>query len=377
MSLQVRSLVRPEGEVEIALHEAPPPAPGPDEVVVRIDAAPINPSDLGVLFARADLDTLRATGTPELPALTATVPAAAMPGLAARVGKALPVGNEGAGVVVAAGASPAAQALLGRTVGVYGGGTYAQHRVLPAAMCLALPEGLGAELGASNFVNPMTALAMLETMRREGHSAIVHTAAASNLGQMLVKLCAKEGVGLVNVVRRPEQVAALRALGAEHVVDSGTASFADDLVEAVARTGATLAFDAVGGGRLADAVLRAMERAASRDAARYSPYGSTTHKQVYVYGGLDRAPTTLARDYGMAWGVGGWLVGNALAKLGPGEVAALRQRVAAELGTTFASHYTRRVSLRELLDVEVLRQYAKMATGEKFLVVPGQGAATP
>jgi NADPH2:quinone reductase len=375
MSLQVRSLVRPEGEVEIALHEAPPPAPGPDEVVVRIDAAPINPSDLGVLFARADLDTLRATGTPELPALTATVPAAAMPGLAARVGKALPVGNEGAGVVVAAGASPAAQALLGRTVGVYGGGTYAQHRVLPAAMCLALPEGLGAELGASNFVNPMTALAMLETMRREGHSAIVHTAAASNLGQMLVKLCAKEGVGLVNVVRRPEQVAALRALGAEHVVDSGTASFADDLVEAVARTGATLAFDAVGGGRLADAVLRAMERAASRDAARYSPYGSTTHKQVY--GGLDRAPTTLARDYGMAWGVGGWLVGNALAKLGPGEVAALRQRVAAELGTTFASHYTRRVSLRELLDVEVLRQYAKMATGEKFLVVPGQGAATP
>ena len=293
-----------------------------------------------------------------------------MAGLAVRVGKALPVGNEGAGVVVAAGTSPAAQALLGKTVGVYGGGMYAQHRCLPASMCLALPDGLTAADGASNFVNPMTALCMLETMRREGHSAIVHTAAASNLGQMLVKLCAKDGVALVNVVRRAEQVSALRELGAQHVVDSSADSFEDDLVDAIARTGATLAFDAIGGGQLADVLLRAMERVASRDAARYSPYGSTTHKQLYVYGGLDRAATTLSRNYGMSWGVGGWLVGNTLAKLSATEVAGLRTRVANELTTTFASHYTKRITLRELLDLDVLRGYAKMATGEKYLVVP-------
>lgn len=370
MSLQVRSLVRPEGEVEVALHETPVPAPGPDDVVVRIDAAPINPSDLGVLFARADLDTARSTGTAELPALTASIPPAAMAGLASRVGKALPVGNEGAGVVVAAGGSPAAQALLGRTVGVYGGGTYAQHRSLPAAMCLTLPDGVSAEQGASNFVNPMTALAMLETMRREGHSAIVHTAAASNLGQMLVKLCAKDGVPLVNVVRRAEQVTTLRALGAEHVVDSSAASFEDDLADAIARAGATLAFDAIGGGALADAILRGMERVAAKDAARYSPYGSTTHKQLYFYGGLDRAPTALSRNYGMSWGVGGWLVSNVLVTLGMAESARLRARVAGELATTFASHYTQRITLRELLDPEVLRRYARMATGEKYLVVP-------
>ena len=370
MSLQVRSLVRAEGEVEVALHEVPTPAPGPDDVVVRLDAAPINPSDLGVVFARADFGTVRATGTAALPALTAKIPAGAMPGLAVRVGKALPVGNEGAGVVVAAGSSPAAQALLGRTVGVYGGGMYAQHRCLPASQCLALPAGVSAEQGASNFVNPMTALCMLETMRREGHTALVHTAAASSLGQMLVRLCARDGVALVDLVRRPEQAAARRALGAEHVVDTSAASFEADLDAALARTGATLAFDAIGGGPLADAILRAMERVASRDAARYSPYGSTTPKQVYVYGGLDRGATTLSRDYGMTWGVGGWLVGNTLAKLDEGAVAALRTRVASELGTTFASHYTARITLRELLDPDVVRRYAKMATGEKYLVVP-------
>lgn len=370
MSLLLRSLVRPEGVVEVALHEAPLPTPGPDDVVVRIDAAPINPSDLGVLFARADLDTLRSAGTAELPAVTATVPPVVMAGLGGRIGKAIPVGNEGAGVVVAAGASPAAQALLGRTVGVYGGGTYAQHRCLPAAMCLPLPAGLSAEQGASHFVNPMTALAMLETMRREGHSAIVHTAAASNLGQMLVKLCAKDGVPLVNVVRREEQARTLRELGAEHVVDSSADSFKDDLAAALDRTGATLAFDAIGGGALADTILKVMERVAAKDAARYSPYGSTTHKQLYFYGGLDPSATALSRNYGMSWGVGGWLVSNALAKMTASEVAGLRTCVADELATTFASRYTKRVTLRELLDPDVLRRYAKMATGEKYLVVP-------
>lgn len=370
MSLQLRSLVRPDGELEVSIADVPEPTPGPDEVVVRVDAAPINPSDLGVVFARADVSTAKATVVDGRPAITARVPDAALGAMKARLGKAIPVGSEGAGLVVRAGDSPAAQALVGKIVGIYGGGTYAQHRVVPAAACLVLPEGTTAEQGASNFVNPMTVLAFLETMRREGHAAIVHTAAASNLGQMLVKLCAKDGVPLVNVVRRAEQVQLLRELGAAHVVDSSAATFDADLVEAIAKTKATLAFDAIGGGSMASRILQAMESAASRDAANYSPYGSTIHKQLYFYGGLDRSLTELNRAYGMSWGVGGWLVSNTLAKLPKPEVGALRSRVAAELATTFASSYTKRLSLAQALDLAEIARYAKQATGEKFLVVP-------
>ncbi|MFO0611514.1 MAG: zinc-binding dehydrogenase [Polyangiaceae bacterium] len=369
MSLQMRSLVRPEGEVEVSLVDIPEPVPGEDEVVVRIDAAPINPSDLGVVFARADLANARASAVDGRPVVTAKIPEAALGAMKARVGKAIPVGNEGAGHVVAAGSSAAAQALLGRTVAIFGGGTYAQHRVVSAALCLPLPEGTSAEEGASNFVNPMTALAMLETMRSEKHSAIVHTAAASNLGQMLVKLCAKDGVPLVNVVRRPEQAKILHDLGAAHVVDSSAPTFDADLTEAIATTRATLAFDAIGGGTLASRILRAMEAAASRDASHYSPYGSTIHKQLYFYGGLDRSVTELDRAYGMSWGVGGWLVSNALAKVGA-DMGKLRARVAGELKTTFASHYTRRLSLAQALDLSEIARYAKQATGEKCLIVP-------
>ena len=363
MTLQMQSLVRADGEVEIALVEVPMPEPGDDQVVVRIEAAPINPSDLGVLLARADLATAERRGN----VVTAKTSVA---GLGARLGKSIPVGNEGAGVVVAAGAS--AQALLGKTVGIFGGGTYAQHRLVPAAQCLVLPEGTTAAQGASNFVNPMTTLAMLETMRREGHSALVHTAAASNLGQMLVKLCAADGVPLVNVVRRPEQVKLLRDLGAEHVCDSSRDTFQDDLTEAIAKAGATLAFDAIGGGRLAGQILASMEAAASRDAKTYSPYGSTVHKQLYVYGGLDRGVTELSRNYGMAWGIGGFLVGNTLAKLPREDVARLRERVARELGTIFSSRYTEEISLTGALDLDTMKRYAKQATGEKFLVVPSR-----
>lgn len=364
MTLQLQSLVRADGEVEISLVEVPLPAPGANEVLVRIEAAPINPSDLGVLLARADVATAERRGDRVL----ARVPTVA--GLAARLGTPVPVGNEGAGVVVAAGA--AAQELLGKTVGIYGGGMYAQHRIVAAAQCLVLPEGTTAAHGASNFVNPMTTLAMLEAMRREGHTALVHTAAASNLGQMLVKLCAADGVPLVNVVRRPEQVALLRELGAEYVCDSSSATFEQDLTEAIAQTGATLGFDAVGGGRLAGQVLASMEAAASRSAAGYSPYGSTVHKQMYLYGALDRGVTELARNYGMAWGIGGFLVGNLLATLPPADVARLRQRVGSELRTTFASHYTEEISLAGALDLDVMKRYAKQATGEKFLIVPSR-----
>lgn len=366
MPLQIRSMVRAEGEIELSLVEIPMPAPGAAEVVVRIDAAPLNPSDINVLLARADLGTARRSGTPERPVVTAkTSPA----GMGARLGKALPVGNEGAGVVIAAGDSLAAQALLGKTVGIAGGGTYATHRVIAAAACLVLPEGTTAIEGASNFVNPMTALAMLETMRHEGHTALVHTAAASNLGQMLVKLCAKDGIQLVNVVRRAEQVETLRALGAEHVCDSSTDTFDADLTRAIVATGATLVFDAIGGGKLGSRILQCAEAALLQNAANYSPYGSTVHKQLYFYGGLDRGPTELTRTYGMAWGVGGWLVANTLQKLGA-DVAALRARVAGELRTTFASHYTKHISLAEVLDLDVMAAYAKQATGEKFLIVP-------
>lgn len=370
MSLQMRSLVRPDGDVEVSLVDVPEPTPGAEEVVVRVDAAPINPSDLGIVFARADVASVHASVVDGRPVVTAKVPKAALASMGARLGKAIPVGNEGAGLVVRTGDAPAARALLGKVVGFYGGGAYAQHRVVAAAQCLPLPEGTTAEEGASNFVNPMTVLAMLETMRREGHGAIVHTAAASNLGQMLVKACAKDGVPLVNVVRREDQAKLLRDLGAAHVVDSSAPSFDADLVEAVAATKATLAFDAIGGGTLASRILVAMEAAASRDAAHYSPYGSTIHKQLYFYGGLDRGPTELTRAYGMSWGVGGWLVSNVLAKLDRAAVVGLRMRVAAELKTTFASRYTARLSLTQALDVSEIARYAKQATGEKFLVTP-------
>lgn len=370
MAKQIRSLIRPEGEVEVALYEIPMPVPAEDEVVVQIEAAPINPSDLNVVFSRGALDSARSTGTVELPAITAKLPVAALPSLAARVGKAIPVGNEGAGTVVAAGDSPVAQALLGTRVGIYGGGTYATHRVAKAAACLLLPDGTSAADGASNFVNPMTVLAMLVSMRQGNHTAIVHTAAASNLGQMLVKACAEDGVPLVNIVRRPEQAETLRALGAKHVCDSSAATFQADLVAAIAETGATIAFDATGGGKLASQILEAMESAASRDAKSYSPYGSTTPKHVFIYGGLDRRPTELSRGFGMSWSVSGWLVSNVLVTLAPAEVGAMRARVAGGLTTTFASRYTAEIGLRDVLDPATIERFAKQATGEKFLVVP-------
>ena len=368
MPLQVRSKVDPDGSVEISLVDVPTPAPKEDEVVVRVDAAPLNPSDLNVLLGRADLATLQGSAT----AVKGRVIEGAVAHLGARLGKPLPVGNEGAGLVIATGNAPAAQALLGKIVGIYGGATYAEERCVAAAQCLLLPEGTSAAEGASNFVNPMTALAMLETMRREGHTAIVHTAAASNLGRMMIKLCSKDGVPLVNVVRKPEHVAALRALGAVHVCDSSAASFDEDLRAAIVATKATLAFDAIGGGELASRILTAMELAANAGAERYSPYGSTTHKQLYLYGALDRGPTMLTRNYGMSWSIGGWLVSNALAKSPPEIYPRLRARVASELKTTFASEYTAELSLRELIDPTIMRRYARQATGEKFLLVPSK-----
>jgi NADPH2:quinone reductase len=295
-----------------------------------------------------------------------------MRGVAARVDQSLPVGNEGAGVVVAAGKSPAAQALLGRTVGVIGGAMYAQLRSAKLGQCLAFPDGTRPSECASWFVNPLTALGMVETMRKEGFTALVHTAAASNLGQMLVKLCLADGVPLVNIVRKPEQATLLRSLGATHVVDSSAPTFMADLIQAVGETGATLAFDATGGGKLASQILTAMEAALNAKATEYSRYGSTAPKQVYIYGGLDRSPTELTRNFGMAWGVGGWLLTPFLQKNGE-KVPKLRDRVAAEIKTTFASRYTREVSLAEALSLAAIAVYGKQSTGEKYLINPSRG----
>jgi NADPH2:quinone reductase len=367
--LELRSLVTPDATLELSLVEVPIPAPADNEVLVRVEAAPINPSDLGLLLAGVDASTATATGSPDQPVVTAPLSAGAMRALAARVGASLPVGNEGAGTVVEAGANPAAQALMGKTVALAGGGMYAQYRNVDASLCLELPAGTPASAGASSFVNPLTALGMVETMRREGHTALVHTAAASNLGQMLVKLCLEEDVSLVNIVRKPEQESILRDIGATHVCNSTSPSFMDDLIEALSETSATLAFDAIGGGTLASQILTGMEVAAAAGGS-YSRYGSTTHKQVYIYGGLDRSPTVLNRSFGMAWGVGGWLLTPFLQSIEPEKFGALRQRVADGLLTTFASTYTREISLAEALQPEAFTAYARTATGEKYLIAP-------
>ncbi|MBI2962111.1 MAG: zinc-binding dehydrogenase [Deltaproteobacteria bacterium] len=373
--LQLRSTVKREGVVEVSLTSVPIPEPKPDEVVVRIEASPINPSDVGLMFAGADLATARVAGTPDHPVVTASISPAMMRAMAGRLDQPLPVGNEGAGVVVRAGSSDQAQALVGKTVAILGGAMYAQFRSVKASQCLVLPPGTTPAAGASCFVNPLTALGMVETMRLEGHRALVHTAAASNLGQMLVKICLEDGIELVNVVRRQEHVEPLEAIGAKHVVSSAAPTFLDDLTEALAATGATLGFDAVGGGKLASQILSCMEAAANRTAKEYSRYGSTTHKQVYIYGGLDRGPTEITRNYGMAWGIGGWLLPAFLQKIGPPAAQKLRERVAAEIETTFASRYTKQVSLAEALRLEEIAVYGKLASGQKYLINPNKGLA--
>jgi len=370
--LQLRSLIRKSGELEISLVRVPTPEPSADEVVVRVEASPINPSDLGLLIGAADMATAKASGSKDAPVITAEVPEAAMKGMAGRLDESMPVGNEGAGVVVRTGSSDEARALLGKTVAMIGGAMYAQYRTLRARDCLVLPEGTTPAEGASCFVNPLTALGMVETMRREGHKALVHTAAASNLGQMLNKICLKDGIGLVNIVRSPQQADILRKIGARHICDSTAPAFMDDLTNALVETGATLAFDAIGGGRLVGQILTCMEISANKTAKVYSRYGSSVYKQVYIYGGLDTRPTELNRAFGMAWGIGGWLLFPFLQKIGAADGMRLRQRVAAELKTTFASHYTQVVSLREALQLSNIAAYAKRATGEKYLINPNK-----
>jgi NADPH:quinone reductase len=371
-TLQLQSTLQSNGALTLSLASVPVPAPAANEVVVRVDAAPINPSDLWLMLAGADFSKAAASGTKAEPVLTAQVPDALLRSMTARFGVPMPVGNEGTGVVVEAGSGPAAQALLGKRVSMAAGAMFSQLRTVGADQCLPLPGDVTPAEGASAFVNPLTALAMLDTLRREHHTALVHTAAVSNLGQMLVRLCLKDGVELVNVVRKPEQETLLRELGAKRVVSSESASFMKDLIAAVTATGATLAFDAIGGGRLADQILTAMEVAASAKETKYSRYGSSTHKQVYIYGSLDRGPTELKRGFGLAWGVGGWLLMPAMVKAGAAGAQAMRERVVRELKTTFASRYVGELSLAEALSIDAVTKYARASTGQKYLVVPNR-----
>ncbi len=371
-SLQLRSLIRANGELEVSLQELQMPEPAADEVLVRIEATPINPSDLGLLFGAADMSTAKVAGTSARPVLTAQVPEKLIKSMAGRADESMPVGNEGAGVVIKAGSSAAAQALLGKTVAMIGGAMYSQHRIMKADQCLLLPPGTTAAEGASCFVNPLTALGMVETMKREGHTALVHTAAASNLGQMLNRVCLKDGIALVNIVRKPEQAALLREQGAKHVCSTASENFLAELTDALAETGATIAFDAIGGGKLAGQILSCMEVAINRNAKVYSRYGSDVHKQVYLYGMLDTAPTEFNRSFGMTWGMGGWLLFPFLQKIGRADGQRLRERVASELKTTFASHYTRTLSLAEALTPEAIAIYGQRSTGAKVLIDPSK-----
>ena len=371
-SKEIRSNVTSDGNIEISIASVEKPKPAENEVLIKVEASPINPSDLGLLISfAADLDSLNVTGSGDETVAKMKVHPGLMKAMAPRLDQSMKVGNEGGGVIEDAGTG--AENLIGKTVGVAGGAMYSQYRCVPASSCLVMDDSTTSAEAASSFVNPLTVLGFIETMKMENHTAILHTAAASNLGQMLVKVCKDDSVPLVNIVRKSEQVDLLKNLGAEHVCNTSEPDFMDSLVNALVATGATLGFDATGGGnegKLAGQILSAMEIAANKTAKEYSRYGSDTFKQVYIYGGLDQSPTILNRSFGMQWALGGWLLTPMIGKIGMERFQQMRERVAKEIKTTFASHYTQEVSFEEMLQPETIKAYAKQATGEKYLVTP-------
>jgi NADPH2:quinone reductase len=372
ISKEIRSTVTSEGNIELSITKAELPIPSADEVLIKVEAAPINPSDLGLLLSfAADLSSISTSGAEDETVTSMKIHPGLMGSMKPRLDQSMLAGNEGAGVIVDAGEN--AKELIGKTVGLAGGAMYSQYRCVPATSCLVMDEGISPAEAASSFVNPLTALSFVETMKMENHTALVHTAAASNLGQMLVKICKDDGIPLVNIVRKSEQVDLLKNLGAEYICNTSDESFMDDLVNALVTTGATLGFDATGGGNngeLPGQILSAMEIAANKTAKEYSRYGSDTYKQVYIYGGLDQSPTVLKRAYGMSWGLGGWLLTPMIGRIGMEKFGQMRMRVAKEIKTTFASSYAEEISFEEMLQPETIKSYAKQATGKKYLVNP-------
>jgi len=371
-SKEIRSKVTSEGNIELSITKSEKPIPSADEVLIRVEAAPINPSDLGLLLSfAADLSSISTSGTEEEMVTSMKIHPALMGSMKPRLDQSMQAGNEGAGIIEDAGEN--VKELIGKTVGLAGGAMYSQYRCVPAASCLVMDEGTSPAEAASCFVNPLTALSFVETMKIENHTALVHTAAASNLGQMLVKICKDDGIPLVNIVRKSEHVELLKNLGAEHVCNTSDDNFMDTLVSALVETGATLGFDATGGGNggeLPGQILSAMEIAANKTAKEYSRYGSDTYKQVYIYGALDQSPTILKRAYGMSWGLGGWLLTPMIGRIGMEKFQQMRMRVAKEIKTTFASSYAQEISFEQMLQPEIIKSYAKQATGEKYLVNP-------
>lgn len=370
VALHLQSLVKDDGTLEVSFTRQPTPEPGDHEVLVEIQATPINPSDLFQLFPSVDLSSAQASERDSLPVVSAPVPPEGMRAMKGRIGAALPVGNEASGIVVAAGCSPEAQALIGKTVAIWGGGMYAEFRCVPAKACLVLPEGTDPRDAASAFVNPLTALGFVETAKRDGHRAIVHTAAASNLGRMLNRICIVDGVPLVNIVRSAAQVSMLRDQGAQYVINSADPDFRAQLKAAIAETRATVAFDAIGGGTQGSQLISAMEAVYAGEMDVYNRYGSDVFKQLYIYGALDLSPTVMNRTFGFAWSISGWLLTRFLAAAGPEVGHRMRERVVAELTTTFASHYSHEIRLVDMLRPEVIRGYSAQRTGEKYLVRP-------
>ena len=371
-SKEIRSEITSEGKLNLSIVTTDVPTPSDDEVLIKVEASPINPSDLGLLISfAADLDSISSQGSGDDTVTTMGIHPGLMQSMKPRIDKSMKVGNEGGGVIVDAGKN--AKNLIGKTVGVAGGAMYSQYRCLPAMSCMVMNEGTTSAEAASSFVNPLTALGFIETMKLENHSALVHTAAASNLGQMLVKICLADDIPLVNIVRKEEHVELLKNLGAKYICNTSDENFMKNLIDCLVETGATLGFDATGGGnegKLAGQILSAMEVAANKNATEYSRYGSDTYKQVYIYGGLDPTPTVLNRSFGLSWGLGGWLLTPFIGRVGTEKFQEMRDRVAREITTTFASSYTKEVSLEEMLEPDAIKTYAKQATGAKYLVTP-------
>ncbi len=362
---QLFATLAPDGQLTVEVADSEFPDPTGNQVLVKMEAAPINPSDLALLLGQADLES----GEYSPGKLVATMPEPFHSASKGRHGQRLPVGNEGAGTVVATGTTDMAKALMGQRVACVPGHAYSQYATADAAMCLPLGD-LSSEVGASAFVNPMTALGFVENARMDGQKAIVHAAAASNLGQMLVKICQEDGMGLVNIVRKAEQETILRDLGAEWVVNSSAPDFLPKLMAAIDATDAYYGFDPIGGGTTVDACFKAMERVAVGKMKDYNRYGSNQQKRMFIYGRLDTGPTTLTPSYGFGWTLSGWLLTPFLAQAGVETMMRMRQRVLAGLTSTFASSYKRKVTLEQMLEKNAASDYRKMKTGEKYLVTP-------